>query len=168
MKKTAEISNDGANADPILVAVDFSDDSEAAFVWALKHAALIAAPIALLHVIHDSAESPGFYNKEGQSALLPLEDVAMEKMDEFVQRVSEAHPAFEIAPIEKILIAGLPPGRIIEVANQKSAQLIVMGTRGRTGLSDLLLGSVAKHVLQGSDLPVVVLKANQTIPPEKS
>lgn len=65
-------------ARPILVAVDFSSDSEAALIWALKHAALISAPIIALHVIHDPAETPGFYNKPGHSALLPLEDVALE------------------------------------------------------------------------------------------
>lgn len=162
MLDTPEYSNDQSRAKPVLAAVDFSDDSEAAFVWALKQAALVSAPIALLHVIHDSAENPGFYNKEGHSALLPLEDVAHEKMDEFVQKVFEAHPDIEKPPIEKILIAGLPPGRIIEVANHKNAQLIVMGTRGRSSLSELLLGSVAKHVLQRSEIPVVVVKTKQS------
>ena len=149
-------------ARPILVAVDFSSDSEAALIWALKHAALISAPIIALHVIHDPAETPEFYNKPGHSALLPLEDVASEKMEAFILSISEAHPELEnMLVIDKKFATGLPPGRIIEVAEHEKPQLIVMGTRGRTGLSNLLLGSVAKQVLQESDIPVVVVKSDQ-------
>ena len=150
---------------PILVAVDFSSDSKAAFIWGLKHAALMAAPLILLHVIHDPAENPGFYNKEGHSALLPLRDVALEKMEAFMRSVLADHVETDDKPsIEKMLVDGLPSGRIVDVANQQNAQLIVMGTRGRTGLPSLLLGSVAKQVLKESATPVVIAK---TKPPQK-
>ena len=162
MDEKSNISFSTKGARPVLVAVDFSSDSEAALIWGLKHAALISAPIIVLHVIHDPAETPGFYNKPGHSALLPLEDVASEKMETFILSISEARPELEnMLVIEKMFATGLPPGRIIEVAEHENAQLIVMGTRGRTGLSNLLLGSVAKQVLQGSDIPVVVVKSDQ-------
>ena len=162
MDEKSDILFGTKGARPILVAVDFSFDSKAALIWALKHAALISAPVIALHVIHDPAETPGFYNKPGHSALLPLEDVAAEKMEAFILSISETHPELEnLSLIDKKFAAGLPPGRIIEVAELEKAQLIVMGTRGRTGLSNLLLGSVAKQVLQGSDIPVVVVKSDQ-------
>ena len=162
MDENSDISFSAKGVRPVLVAVDFSSDSEAALIWGLKHAALISAPIIVLHVIHDPAESPGFYNKPGHSALLPLEDIASEKMEAFILRISEAHPELEnMMSIDKKFATGLPPGRIVEVAEHEKSQLIVMGTRGRTGLSDLLLGSVAKHVLQGSDIPVVIVKSEQ-------
>jgi nucleotide-binding universal stress UspA family protein len=162
MDKKPNIFTGSKGARPILVAVDFSSDSKAALIWSLKHSALISAPVIILHVIHDPAENPGFYNKPGHSALLPLEDVAAEKMEAFILETSEAHPDLEnMLLIDKKFATGLPPGRIIEVAEHEKAQLIVMGTRGRTGLSNLLLGSVAKHVLQGSDIPVVVVKSDQ-------
>ncbi len=151
------------SARPILVAVDFSMDSRAALVWALNYAALVCAPVIALHVIHDPAEAPGFYNKPGHSALLPLEEVAIEKMETFMSGISELHPELEnILLIDRKFVAGLPPGRIIEVAALEKAQLIVLGTRGRTGLSSLLLGSVAEQVLQRSDIPVVVVKSDQS------
>jgi len=151
---------------PVLVAVDFSADSEAAFIWGLQQAALIAAPLVLLHVIHDPAENPGFYNKEGHSALLPLRDVASEKMDAFILEALANHPELnDKVTIEKLLVDGLPSGRIIDVADQQQAQVIVMGTRGRTGLPSLLLGSVAKQVLKESVMPVVIVKSK---PSEKS
>lgn len=159
---------DKPKPDPILVAVDFSADSEAAFIWGLKQAAMMAAPLILLHVIHDPAESPGFYNKEGQSTLLPLQDVAMEKMDAFLIQAFEAHPEIDDTfEIEKLLVKGLPSGRIVEVAQKRQARLIVMGTRGRTKLASLLLGSVAKQVLKTADVPVVIAKAKPAEPSEQ-
>ena len=159
------ISTDGSH--PILVAIDFSDDSRAALVWASDYAALVSAPIIVLHVIHDPAENPGFYNKAGHSALLPLEDVAQEKMDEFMKEVASDYSDLESPfPIEKKFAVGLPAGRITAVAEKEGAQMIVIGTRGRTGLSNLLLGSVAKQVLKKSGVPVVVVKGDQQKPPE--
>ena len=167
MDEERDISLSSKSVLPILVAVDFSSDSDAALIWGLKHAALISAPVIVLHVIHDPAEKPGFYNKPGHSALLPLEDVAAEKMETFVRKVSEAHPELDnTLLIDKKFATGLPPGRIIEVAEHEKAQLIVMGTRGRTGLSNMLLGSVAKHVLQRAIIPVVVVKSDQPKPLE--
>jgi len=167
MDEKSDILFGAKGAHPILVAVDFSFDSKAALIWALKQAALISAPVIALHVIHDPAETPGFYNKPGHSALLPLEDVASEKMDDFIVSISAEYGEPEnLSLIEKKFATGLPPGRIIEVANLEKAQLIVMGTRGRTGLSNLLLGSVAKQVLQGSDIPVVVVKSDQPMQPD--
>ena len=162
MEHESNISSGAHRTRPVLVAVDFSIDSEAALIWGLKQATLISAPLIILHVVHDPAEAPGFYNKDGHSTLLPLEEVALEKMDVFIRQVSEAHPELEnISLISKKFATGLPAGRITEVSVQENAQLIVMGTRGRTGLSNLLLGSVAKKVLQGSDIPVVVVKSDQ-------
>lgn len=162
MEDESNISSGANSTRPVLVAVDFSLDSEAALIWGLKQAALISASVIILHVVHDPAEAPGFYNKDGHSTLLPLEEVAMEKMDAFIRQVSAAHPELEnISLVSKKFASGLPAGRITEVAELENAQLIVMGTRGRAGLSNLLLGSVAKKVLQGSDIPVVVVKSEQ-------
>ncbi len=54
---------------------------------------------------------------------------------------------------------GLPATRILEVAHALGAQLIVMGSRGRTGLSHLLLGSKAQRVVQLSRIPVTIVKS---------
>ena len=59
-----------------------------------------------------------------------------------------------------MLVRGLPTTRILEVAEKRKALMIVMGSRGRTGLKHLLLGSVAEHVVQLSPIPVTVAKAH--------
>ena len=57
------------------------------------------------------------------------------------------------------MIAGLPAGRTVEVADSLGASMIVVGSRGRTGLPHILLGSVAERIVQTAAMPVVVVKA---------
>jgi nucleotide-binding universal stress UspA family protein len=144
----------------VLCAVDFSADSEAALLWAAAQAAREDARLAVLHVVHDPASSPGFYRKPLGDWLRPMVDVAQEMFDEFVARVRDRHPqAPGLDRIEKIVVTGLPSGRIAEVAAETGADLIVVGSRGRTGLPHVMLGSVAERVVQIARAPVTVVKA---------
>jgi nucleotide-binding universal stress UspA family protein len=56
------------------------------------------------------------------------------------------------------LVTGLPVNRILEVAEQSHARMIVMGSQGRTGLSHVLLGSKAERVVHLSPIPVTIVK----------
>ena len=146
---------------PILVAVDFTPDSEAAVVWGCEYAGKIGAPIKVLHVVHDPADAPGHYRKEGEDFLQPMEDAAADMMEAFLAKLGSAHPDLAaLASVDSILVKGIPYTRILEVAKQESAQLIVMGSRGLTGLPHLMLGSKAERVVQLSPIPVTIVKAN--------
>ncbi len=145
---------------PILVAMDFSDDAEAALIWACKYAQCTGAPVQALHVVHDPGESPGYYHKSKDDALRPLTDVAAEMMVEFLARVAAENPNLKAATeVDPILVTGIPATRILEVAEKNDARIIVMGSRGRTGLPHLLLGSKAERVVQLSPVPVTIVKA---------
>lgn len=61
-------------------------------------------------------------------------------------------------PVVTHVIAGAPGPSIIEAAKEYQADLIVMGTHGRTGLARLLMGSVAEHVLRHAECPVLTIK----------
>lgn len=144
---------------PILCAVDFSPDSRAALRWACRQAELTGAPLTLLHVVHDPAASPGFYRHPEAEWLQPMTEVAEEMMAEFLAAEREANPDCKpLHDAETRLVPGLPPGRIVEVAAAIGASLVVVGSRGRTGLPHILLGSVAERVAQTSPVPVVVVK----------
>ena len=146
-------------AQPVLVAVDFSDDSRAAVVWACQFAECVGAQLILLHVVHDPASGPGFYRYDEQVELLPIQDVASAMMDQFRDEMIDANPGLDVLQsAETRLIDGLPPGRIVEIAEQLDARLIVIGSRGMTGLTHLMLGSVAERVVELSARPVVVVK----------
>lgn len=144
---------------PILCAVDFSADSEAALLWACNQAELTGNTLVLLHVVHDPAASPGFYRRPGGDWPRPLTEVAEEMQEEFLGKVRRDHPSWAaLQSLKTRIVAGLPPSRIVEVATELDASLIVVGSRGRTGLPHVLLGSVAERVVQIATIPVTVVK----------
>lgn len=146
----------------ILVAVDFAEDSKEALAWASQEADRRGAQLLILHVIHDPATAPGSYRDEDADMLRPMADVAGEMMEAFMAEVRAANPASRaLAGAETKLVAGLPSGRIVEVAEAFGAQLVVVGSRGLTGLPHILLGSVAERVAQLAPMPVVVVKRRQ-------
>jgi len=145
---------------PVLVAIDFSDDARAALLWACRFADCNEAQLVLLHVVHDPASSPGFYHSEDQDQMRPMQDVAENMMAEFVAGMIREHPGLDLLnSADTRLVTGLPPGRIVETAKLLNARLIVIGSRGMTGLPHLMLGSVAERVVELSTKPVVVVKA---------
>lgn len=146
---------------PILVAVDFSADAEAALLWACQYAACSDAGLVVLHVIHDPAEAPGYYRQSDADLLRPMEEVATEMMDKFLKKIETQNPDLTaIKDAGRSLVKGIPATRILEVAEAMGARLIVMGSRGRTGLPHLLLGSKAERVAQMSPIPVTIVKAD--------
>ena len=146
---------------PILVPVDFSLHSEAALEWAARAAGYFRAPLNILHVVHDPADDPGYYHRNTSEAVVTLEERAREMLLAFVDATRRKHPDLEhLQDASLILVSGLPVNRIIETARECGAQLIVMGSRGLTGLPHLLLGSTAERVIQLATLPVTVIKAN--------
>ena len=145
---------------PILVALDFTADSEAALLWACHYGDCVGAQVIGLHVVHDPGDAPGYYRKADEDLLRPLEDVAASMMEEFLERVRGEHPKIAaLKSMESVLVKGIPATRILEIAASKAARLIVMGSRGRTGLPHLLLGSKAERVVQLAPIPVTIVKA---------
>ena len=148
----------------LLVPVDFTSFSEDALVFASGLAKCMSAQLLVLHVIHDPAESPGFYAQKVKKKkyLQSMEEAAEEMMQEFLDKMRLAFPGNE--PIKKatpLLVIGTPVTRIIEIAEMKQATMIILGSQGRTGLSSLLLGSKAAQVVQLSTIPVTVVKTSQ-------
>ena len=159
--ETSETRQDPAGKNgPVMVAVDFAPDSEAALVWACGFADCVGAGLAVLHVVHDPGDAPGYYRQGKQDLLRPMEDVATEMLEEFLEDFANKHPDLgAVKKAERVLVKGIPATRILEMAKTKGARLIVMGSRGRTGLPHLLLGSKAQRVVQMSPIPVTIVKA---------
>jgi len=149
-----------STTNPILVAIDFSEDSKAALIWACKLAENSGSPLVLLHVVHDLASSPGFYQTKKSDHMQPMQEVAESMMDEFLLALRSEHPelhALETADLQ--FVPGLPPSRIVEVAGLLKASLIAIGSRGITCLPHKLLGADAERVVELSFIPVVVVKS---------
>jgi nucleotide-binding universal stress UspA family protein len=143
----------------ILVAVDFSPGSSAAMRWAVNAAFDFGAPLYVLHVVHDPAEAPGYYSHSSEDRTELLEEAARNMLDEFLSNARSELPRLEeLCGFHSDIVVGLPVTRIIEVAEQVGARMIVMGAQGRTGLSDRLLGSKVERVARLSPIPVTIVK----------
>lgn len=146
----------------LLVPVDFSASSEAALLHACKLSECMLAKPLVLHVVHDPADMPGYYSKAlaKKKLLGRLEEGAEDMLNEFLARAAGSHREIDQCDgIETLLVRGLPTTRIVEVAQQRQVQMIVMGSKGRTGLKHLMMGSVAEQVMRLSAVPVTVVKS---------
>jgi nucleotide-binding universal stress UspA family protein len=135
----------------VLHPTDFSPRSEYAFHLACALARDYGARLILAHakmppvvVYGDMGAAPG--EPEGYDAVL------REKLD----RIEPFDPKI---PVERYFVQGDPAGEIVRLAKEHQCDLIVMGTHGRTGLSRLLMGSVAEQVLRKAHCPVLTVKS---------
>ncbi len=147
--------------EPILVPVDFSATSEAALLHAAGLARYLGRPLSVLHVVHDPGAMPGYYSRAlKKKQLSRIEDGAAAMLEEFIASVTAKHPELgELERQESMLVKGLPSVRILEVAQRTKASMIVIGSKGLTGLKHLMLGSVAEQVARLAQVPVTIVKS---------
>ncbi len=138
----------------ILFPTDFSEAAEQAFEYALFLAESHGAELTLLHVVD---QLHGFTHYE-ILALTPMEIVekmvkhAHQNLQALVDRVKDRAAASETVREGKTWDV------ICETAKQEKADMIVMASQGRTGLSHALIGSVAETVVRHASCPVLVVR----------
>jgi nucleotide-binding universal stress UspA family protein/predicted phosphoribosyltransferase len=135
----------------ILVAVDFHAASLRALAYAARLAHSGGAQLTVLHV-HDLAAQAYPDELVPPVPLAELQQAAKRDLDDLVvtlqQRGIDAKGSIR---------QGVPADEIIDAAGEVEADLLVLGTHGRRGLSRLVLGSVAEQVVRRSSVPVVTL-----------
>jgi nucleotide-binding universal stress UspA family protein len=138
----------------ILVPLDFSENSRAVLEWAAHLAEEHHSPVVLLHAYHLPVE---FQQLEG--AYLP-EDFWANVRSETEQTLARYAEELRARGLEVETVAreGYPATVIEEEAERQAADLIVIGTRGLSGLKHLLLGSIAERVVQRAPCPVLTVK----------
>ncbi len=138
----------------ILVAVDFSSHSEAALELAQG---LIEAGGGQLHLVHVFPEALALAPPYGPA--LPADfgmQVERAAVDHFQAWQEEFCPGDE--SVMAHVCRGDPSKQIVETAERLGIDLIVMGTRGATGLDHVLMGSVAERTLRSAHCPVLTVK----------
>ena len=137
----------------ILCPVDFSSTSEAAVQYASLLAADTGATLHLLHVVDESAIATTGHNGVGYIA-----DMAEQLEGHGLEQLQAMTPLVSNVPFDTCQLVGVPARSILEYAHEKSVDLIVMGSHGRSGLARLLMGSVAEAVVRRADCPVLTVK----------
>lgn len=144
---------------PVLVAVDFSPESETALIWASDYAERIGAPLDVLHVVHDPADAPGTYKPDSGDPLEPIVEVARRRMAGFLERIGGEHPDRTVLEsASSTCTPGLPAPTIVQVAEAHGAQHLVLGGSERGVLDRLLHGSTAQKVAGLAHIPVTIVK----------
>ncbi|MFC6906715.1 universal stress protein [Halalkalicoccus tibetensis] len=136
----------------ILVPFDGSDASETALERALEENP--NAEITALNVL-DSAELA--YGGVQDSAAESLTDAQREEAEELLER-AEDHATDHGATLQTALEVGEPGEAIVEYANENDIDHIIMGSHGRSGLSRIVVGSVAETVVRNSPLTVTIAR----------
>jgi nucleotide-binding universal stress UspA family protein len=141
--------------DLILVPTDFSGLSCEAFSWAALLAKEFNAKILIVHVILERAATE-MTAQPGN----PWEDVLEREDNAMIENfqsclVSDIKHAVETQTLVEV---GQAAERLIAAAKEKNADLIVMATHGRTGLSHALMGSVAEKLVRQAPCPVLTVR----------
>ncbi|MFW5876014.1 MAG: universal stress protein [Myxococcota bacterium] len=138
----------------ILSPVDFSETSDHALEYAIELARGLGAELHLLHVYQLPMYSmPDGALLAGPDVATRIMDTARESLDALAQRLADRG-----VTIERHLTEGVPHQEIERVAKDIGADMVVMGTHGRTGLGHLLLGSVAERVVRTVPAPVLTVR----------
>jgi nucleotide-binding universal stress UspA family protein len=137
----------------ILCPVDFSEVSEKAYRYAQSIACHYRAKLILQHVLESWQYSMNYYSvtpEVYESVRQTLLSGAKQELQQLVDKYTGVKP-------ECIVEEGMSTDAIVYLAQVRAANLIVMGTHGRSGFDHLMLGSVTEHVLRHASCPVLAV-----------
>ena len=138
----------------ILVPTDLSEPSEGALLTAIELAQAFKAKLTLLHVWNVPLMG---YAEALEWPTENMEKAARKALDDLRARVAKAVPATEAS-----LANGPEWERILDAVQERSVDLVVMGTHGRRGLPRLVLGSVAEKIVRLCPVPVLTVRGRDS------
>ncbi len=137
----------------ILVPMDFSAHSGKAVETAVEFAKAFSAELHLLHAYSLPVGVVGPYDYQIPANVLgEMRDSAARRVDEEVKKLKD-----QGVDASGMITEGVPTQAIVDAAEQIGANLIVMGTRGLTGLKHVVLGSVAERTIRHAPCPVLTV-----------
>ncbi|MDZ7829983.1 MAG: universal stress protein [Halofilum sp. (in: g-proteobacteria)] len=143
----------------IVVAADGSEPAQRAVQAAARMSAAEGTPLYLLHVVRDM-QFPQALSRMAEVERLvgSRQDVLNYVADKILKEARETAKKAGAKSVETVTANGDPATQIIATANDKGADLIVMGTRGLSGMAGALLGSVSRKVSNMADQNVLIVR----------
>ncbi|MHB9288756.1 universal stress protein [Halobacteriales archaeon Cl-PHB] len=113
---------------------------------------------ATVHVLSVADERNRFESPSSGIAPKAWADAEQERATAAVDAAVDALP--DDVAVERAVESGIPHERILDYADAADADVVVMGTHGRTGLDHVLIGSVAERVVRQSPVPVLTVRVD--------
>jgi universal stress protein A len=135
----------------ILCPIDFDANSPAALEFAGNLAQETGARIYVLHVVPWTVAAVPI---DASEVLAELKQAATVRLRQLVEEKLHKRVPNEII----VTVATNPGNEVVRIAKELKADIVIMATHGRKGLSHLVLGSVAERVVRESPCPVLTLR----------
>lgn len=143
----------------VLFPTDFSPAAEHAFIYALHFTEKVGGSITTLHAY----QPPDIRGVAMPNLLHELyESVKTEEFEDYqksvlqLRKIAEAHQFGEL-PMDHMMEKGTSIRVILNTAKKENAELIIMGTKGATGLKEVFLGSITGEVMEKASCPVLAI-----------
>ena len=143
----------------ILVPTDFSDCANNALSNAIKLAKQLQAELWLLNAFH----VPVPHIEIGSALVQPLAEGYEQNLEEDFRQLHMRFPELDDMPTRTLIRHNFPTDAILSVIVKNDIDLVVMGTRGATGISGSLLGSNTWAVMKDTRCPVLAVPQNANI-----
>lgn len=135
----------------IIVPIDFLEHTEQIADYAVYFAKQFGAGLKFTHIIESPLILAPYYYPSLRTFTVEVSEHVEEEMQKFIKKYSEICPG-----CEGKIFRGNIGDSIIEYANVENADLIIIGTHGRKGLSKMWLGSVADRVVKNAPCPTLM------------
>jgi universal stress protein A len=139
----------------VLVPVDFSDCSKKALAYAVPFAKQFDAEIVLIYVVQPYAPVPEMATVDWELMTMQMRENGEADLAKLRQSIAAD------VKVKTVLRVGGPALEIVRTADELDADLILLSTHGRTGLSRVFLGSVAEHVTRYAHCPVLTVRERE-------
>ncbi len=144
----------------ILVPTDFSDGSRAALHTAAELAVMCDAHLVLLHVaeLPPVLDAGTMIRPEGTGMAMSLQDFTRDQALGWMSADCEAAGVAPTVKVRHVVEIGPAVSTVLDVAAREKADLLVLGTHGRTGFAKLMLGSVTERLVREARVPVLTVR----------
>jgi nucleotide-binding universal stress UspA family protein len=143
----------------IILATDFSDTSNEASYYALQLAHAFKAELIALHVFDTSAWNlpAQYYQKPGFERVVTGIEETRQRGKDALKELSES---FDLE-VETIFIEGHPGDEIVRVAEERNADLVILGTHGYSGWKRFSIGGVVEFVIKHAHCAVFAIRPRE-------